>query len=121
HGVAGVIATNTTIGRDGLAASDAGTAAESGGLSGRPLAARTREVVRFVHRETGGRLPIIAVGGIVEVDDGLRMVEAGASLIQLYTGLIYRGPGLVRRLNRALTAAGSPRDTTEPASSPDPT
>ncbi|MGH3655067.1 MAG: quinone-dependent dihydroorotate dehydrogenase [Micromonosporaceae bacterium] len=113
HQVAGVIATNTTITRDGVATADAVRAAEAGGLSGRPLTVRARDVVRHVHRETGGALPIIGVGGILDVDDGLRMLDAGASLIQLYTGLIYRGPGLVRGLNRAVARRGG-----EPATDP---
>lgn len=108
HGVAGVIACNTTLGRAGLAPADAAVAGESGGLSGRPLTARAREVVAFIAKETGGRLPIIGVGGILTVDDALRMFDAGASLIQLYTGLIYSGPGLVRRINREIS---SPRAT----------
>ena len=100
HGVAGIIATNTTLGRTGLAAADQGLAGQAGGLSGRPLAVRAREVVAFVARETGGRLPIIGVGGIGDPDDAARMLDAGASLLQVYTGFIYRGPGLVRRINR---------------------
>ncbi|AHI00507.1 quinone-dependent dihydroorotate dehydrogenase [Kutzneria viridogrisea] len=102
HEVAGVIATNTTLGREGLAAADSAKAAEAGGLSGRPLAARAREVVAFVHAETGGRLPIIGVGGIFGAEDAARMFDAGASLVQLYTGFIYEGPGLVRRITRSL-------------------
>ena len=102
HGVAGVIATNTTLDRGGLAGRDARVGAEAGGLSGRPLAARAREVVSFVHKETGGRLPVVGVGGILDPDDAVRMMDAGASLVQLYTGLIYRGPRLVRRTARAL-------------------
>ncbi|MBI3690780.1 MAG: dihydroorotate dehydrogenase (quinone), partial [Mycolicibacterium aromaticivorans] len=82
---------------------DAVVAAEPGGLSGRPLSTRAREVVRFVHAETGGRLPIIGVGGIMSADDAARMVDAGASLVQLYTGVIYRGPRLVREVSRRLT------------------
>jgi dihydroorotate dehydrogenase len=96
YGAAGVIATNTTLGRDGLAAADQPRAAEAGGLSGRPLTGRSREVVRFVHTETGGKLPIVGVGGIFGGDDAARMIDAGASLVQLYTGFIYRGPALVR-------------------------
>lgn len=111
RGIAGVIATNTTIGRDGIAAADARYATESGGLSGRPLTVRAREVVRFVHRETAGRLPVIGVGGILDPDDGLRLLDAGASLIQLFSGLIYRGPGLVRALHRAMK---SQNHATEP-------
>jgi dihydroorotate dehydrogenase len=102
HAVDGVIATNTTLSRSGVAAADAGAAAETGGLSGRPLAARAREVVRFVTRESGGRLPVVGVGGIMTADDALRMLDAGASLLQIYTGLVYHGPGLVRRINRAV-------------------
>jgi dihydroorotate dehydrogenase len=105
HGVAGVVATNTTIGRDGLDPADQALgAAEAGGLSGRPLAARAAEVVAFVHRETGGRLPVVGVGGILAADDALRLMDAGASLVQLCTGLIYRGPALVRKITRALAA-----------------
>ncbi len=96
YGAAGVIATNTTLGRDGLAAADVPRGAESGGLSGRPLSERAREVVRFVHGETGGKLPVIGVGGIMSADDAARMFDAGAALVQLYTGFIYRGPALVR-------------------------
>lgn len=102
HEVDGVIATNTTLGRNGLAASDQARAAEAGGLSGRPLAARALEVVSLVHRETGGRLPIIGVGGIFSADDAHRMLDAGASLLQVYSGFIFEGPGLIRRITRSL-------------------
>ncbi|HEY3006529.1 MAG TPA: quinone-dependent dihydroorotate dehydrogenase [Micromonosporaceae bacterium] len=101
RGAAGVIATNTTLGRTGLAPADAALAAEGGGLSGRPLAARAREVVAFVHRETGGALPVVGVGGILDADDAARLFDAGASLVQLYTGLVYRGPALARDVARA--------------------
>lgn len=94
--VAGVIATNTTLQRSGVAASDSRRAAETGGLSGRPLTSRALDVARFVHKETNGKLPIIGVGGIMHADDGLRMLDAGASLVQLYTGFALHGPGLVR-------------------------
>jgi dihydroorotate dehydrogenase len=102
YDVAGVIATNTTLSRSGLATQDAALGNQAGGLSGRPLTQRAREVVRFVHRETDGRLPIIGVGGILEPDDAVRLVDAGARLVQLYTGLVFRGPDLVRRTVRAL-------------------
>jgi dihydroorotate dehydrogenase len=92
-GVAGLIATNTTIERPGLP--DTGATTEAGGLSGRPLAARALEVVRFVAKESG--LPVIGVGGITRPEDAQRMLDAGAGLVQLYTGFIYHGPGLVRR------------------------
>lgn len=110
RGAAGVIATNTTLGRDGLAGPDAARAGEAGGLSGRPLTARAREVVAFVHRETAGRLPVIGVGGIMDPDDADRMRDAGASLVQLYTGFVYHGPALVRRITtrwRGMPDSGS--------------
>ncbi|GGP48673.1 quinone-dependent dihydroorotate dehydrogenase [Saccharothrix coeruleofusca] len=102
HRVDGLIATNTTLSREGLAPADRALAEQAGGLSGRPLAARAREVVRFVSRETAGKLPIIGVGGIAGPDDAKRMLDAGASLLQVYTGFIYEGPGLVRRINKSL-------------------
>jgi len=89
RGAAGVIATNTMLTPDG-------------GLSGRPLTERAREVVAFIHREATGRLPIVGVGGVLDPSDAVRLVDAGASLVQLYTGLIYRGPALVRACARAL-------------------
>jgi dihydroorotate dehydrogenase len=95
YGAAGVIATNTTLSREGVAGP---VAAEAGGLSGRPLAERAREVVAFVHKESD--LPVIGVGGIVDPDDASRMFDAGASLVQLYTGFVYRGPALVRAISR---------------------
>ncbi|MGB2570682.1 quinone-dependent dihydroorotate dehydrogenase [Micromonospora citrea] len=108
RGAAGVIATNTTLARDGLAPADRARGGETGGLSGRPLRGRAREVVAFVHAETGGRLPVIGVGGILDPDDAARMFDAGASLVQLYTGFIYRGPGLVRAAARVAAAAPAP-------------
>jgi dihydroorotate dehydrogenase len=101
HGAAGVIATNTTLGRDGLAAADQPRAGEAGGLSGRPLTERARKVVHFVHQETGGALPVIGVGGIMTPDDAERLFDAGAALVQLYTGFIYHGPALVRAVARS--------------------
>jgi dihydroorotate dehydrogenase len=101
RGVAGVIATNTTLARTGLAPADAATGDESGGLSGSPLTARAHEVVSFVHKETSGDLPVVGVGGIGTAQDALRLLDAGAALVQLYTGFIYAGPGLVRQIGRA--------------------
>jgi dihydroorotate dehydrogenase len=109
HGVAGLIATNTTLTRDGVAAADAADRDQPGGLSGRPLAGRALAVVGFVARESG--LPVIGVGGISSPADAVRMLDAGASLVQLYTGLIFQGPGLVRAAVRA--AAGTPQPTTK--------
>ncbi len=94
HNVSGIIATNTTRVGDGTPL----TFCETGGMSGRPLATRALEVVRFVARETNNTLPIIGVGGIASADDARRMVDAGASLLQVYTGLIYEGPSVVRRV-----------------------
>ena len=96
-GAEGLIATNTTLARDGLAAEEP-LAAEPGGLSGAPLTRRAREVVRFLAERTS--LPIIGVGGIMSRDDGQAMLDAGASLLQIYTGYVYAGPALVDELNR---------------------
>src|SRR6185369_10579815 len=107
HGVAGIIATNTTLAREGIARAESSLAGQAGGLSGRPLTTRAAEVVRFVHDHTGGNLPIIGVGGIMAPDDAIRLVDAGASLVQLYTGFALHGPGLVRRVSRGLAARPS--------------
>jgi dihydroorotate dehydrogenase len=95
-GAEGLIATNTTSGRDGIAA-DQPLAAEAGGLSGAPLTRRARQVVRFLAERT--TLPIIGVGGIMSRDDGQAMLDAGANLLQIYTGYVYAGPALVNDLN----------------------
>ena len=102
QGIAGVIATNTTLSRDGIAKPDQHLADQAGGLSGAPLRRRALEVVRFVVGHTD--LPVIGVGGISTPEHGMAMLDAGASLLQLYTGFIYSGPGLVTGLNRAITA-----------------
>jgi dihydroorotate dehydrogenase len=98
-GVDGLIATNTTLSRHGLPSFTVGL---KGGVSGRPLTRRANEVVRFLATRTS--LPIIGVGGIMSPDDALERLDSGATLVQLYTGLIYAGPGLVRAVNRALLA-----------------
>jgi len=95
-GAEGLIATNTTLVRDGLPAGEP-LARESGGLSGAPLTRRAREIVRFLAQRT--KLPIIGVGGIMSRDDGQAMLDAGASLLQIYTGYVYAGPSLVNDLN----------------------
>jgi dihydroorotate dehydrogenase len=101
HQLAGLIATNTTIRRDGLRTTVLSTGNrpqdEPGGLSGAPVRSRSTEVIRFIYRETGGSLPIIGVGGIFNGDDAWEKITAGASLIQTYTGLIYEGPTLIRQ------------------------
>jgi dihydroorotate dehydrogenase len=112
HAVAGVIATNTTLSRHGLAPADVALGEQVGGLSGAPLAARAREVVAFVHRQTGGAMPIVGVGGIFNADDAVRLVDAGASLVQLYTGFVYRGPRLIRDIVTALRTERSVKEET---------
>ncbi|GFZ88337.1 dihydroorotate dehydrogenase (quinone) [Aquaticitalea lipolytica] len=95
----GVIATNTTISRDGLHDINK---TEIGGLSGKPLTNRSTEVIRFLSEKSNKAFPIIGVGGIHTVDDALEKLEAGADLIQLYTGFIYEGPNLIKQINKAL-------------------
>ncbi|HET8615308.1 MAG TPA: quinone-dependent dihydroorotate dehydrogenase [Actinomycetales bacterium] len=107
HGVAGIIAANTTLRRDVLTPGQA-AASEAGGLSGRPLLPRALEVVRQVRAQAGSRLAVIGVGGVRTPDDALRMVDAGADLVQVYTGLVYEGPGVVRDIARALQTAPRP-------------
>ncbi|MBW3545939.1 MAG: quinone-dependent dihydroorotate dehydrogenase, partial [Bacteroidetes bacterium] len=102
-GLSGLIATNTTISRNGLqTAASSIEAIGAGGLSGKPLTQRATEVIRYLHRQSGGTIPIIGVGGIFSPEDALEKLAAGASLIQLYTGFIYEGPALVRKINEAL-------------------
>ena len=97
--IAGVIATNTTISREGLHSENK---AETGGLSGKPLTNRATEVIRFLSEKSNKAFPIIGVGGIHSVADALEKLEAGASLVQLYTGFIYEGPSLVKDINKAI-------------------
>jgi dihydroorotate dehydrogenase len=97
-GAAALVATNTTLARDGLAASDRATGEQSGGLSGAPLTARALDVVEQVTART--QLPVVGVGGLMDEADVRRMFNAGAQLVQLYTGFIYSGPALVRSSNR---------------------
>jgi len=96
-GAAGLIATNTTLARDGLAAADAARAAEAGGLSGAPLTVRARQVVARLASRTN--LPVIGSGGVMTPADAMAMFDAGAELVQLYTGFIYGGPGLAAAIN----------------------
>ncbi len=99
--ISGVIATNTTISRAGLATPEAKLEAiGAGGLSGKPLKDRSTEVIRYLHQRSSGKLFIIGVGGIASAEDALEKIAAGASLVQIYTGLIYEGPGLVKRIKR---------------------
>jgi dihydroorotate dehydrogenase len=99
----GLIATNTTISRKNLLTEKVEIEKiGAGGLSGKPLASRSTEVIRYLYDRLGEAFPIIGVGGIHSEKDALEKLEAGASLIQLYTGFIYEGPGLVKRINKAI-------------------
>lgn len=99
----GIIATNTTIERSGLQSSHLFVEKiGAGGLSGQPLRERSTDVIRYIHNKTAGRLVIIGVGGINSPDDALEKLNAGASLIQIYTGLIYEGPALIKNINQRL-------------------
>lgn len=102
HGVDGIAVSNTTLARPGLHGM---RAREGGGLSGRPLFERSTIMLARVYCETGGRVPLIGIGGIDSGETALAKIEAGASLIQLYTGLIYEGPDLIGRIKRHLSAA----------------
>jgi len=106
HRIDGVIATNTTLARDGV--EGLAHAGEAGGLSGAPLAARSTALVKVLASALEGALPIIGVGGILGGDDARAKISAGATLVQLYTGLIYRGPELVAECVRALASRESP-------------
>lgn len=97
--ISGVIATNTTISRDHLVSENR---FETGGLSGKPLNSRSTEVIRYLYKQSNGSFPIIGVGGIHTPNDALEKMEAGASLIQLYTGFVYEGPSLIKNINLAL-------------------
>jgi len=119
-GMDGVIATNTTLSRDGLKSPrvayvlrpSQSPAIEAGGLSGAPLRQRSTQMVRKIYDRTGGKLPIIGVGGVMSADDAREKLDAGAWLVQVYTGLVYAGPGLVKKI---LVSLGDP-ETKRPAS-----
>jgi dihydroorotate dehydrogenase len=105
--LAGIIATNTTISRDNLktqtiAATGNPVSEEAGGLAGAPLKDRATDVIRHIYRSTNGTLPIIGVGGIFSADDAWEKLTAGASLLQVYTGWIYEGPNLAKRIMAGL-------------------
>ncbi len=101
----GIIATNTTISREGLKTDESKIAAiGAGGLSGAPVRLRARHVVSSLYRQLDGKIPIVGVGGIFNGDDAWQMILSGASLLQLYTGFIYGGPSVVRDINRYLLA-----------------
>lgn len=100
HQFDAVIATNTTLSREGV--EDMKNATETGGLSGAPVRDKSSQVIRHLSNQLAGELPIIGVGGIMGGADAIEKIEAGASLVQVYSGLIYRGPSLVREVAKAL-------------------
>jgi len=105
--LSGIIATNTTIDRNGLKtalikATGKSVSQEAGGISGQPLKQRSTDVIRFIYQQTQGTLPIIGVGGVFTADDAWEKITAGATLIQIYTGWIYEGPWMVRRIIKGL-------------------
>jgi dihydroorotate dehydrogenase len=102
-GIAGIIATNTTISRDGLLTDKPQVEAiGAGGLSGKVLRARSTEVIRYLHEKTGGSIPIVGVGGISSAADAKEKLDAGASLVQVYSGFIYEGPSIVKNILKQL-------------------
>src|SRR5205085_4256914 len=98
RGLDGLVLANTTISRDGLI-SPAALLREAGGVSGRPLRERSTALLRRAFSRSGGRLVLIGVGGVFDAEDAWQKLLAGASLVQLYTGLVYEGPAVVRRIN----------------------
>lgn len=99
----GLIATNTTVNRSNLVTpKEELEKIGAGGLSGRPLFKRSIEVIRYLSQRSNGSFPIIGVGGIHSAEDAVEMIKAGASLVQVYTGFVYEGPGIVKRINKAL-------------------
>ncbi|MBP6239016.1 MAG: quinone-dependent dihydroorotate dehydrogenase [Saprospiraceae bacterium] len=99
-GIHGIIATNTTLDRSALVTDTAKIGA--GGLSGKPLQSRSTEIIRYIHQKSGGAIKIIGVGGINNGDDAIEKLNAGASLIQVYSGLVYEGPSLIKNINAAI-------------------
>ncbi len=102
----GVIATNTTISREQLPPAADSLKAETGGLSGAPLTRRSTEVMKYLNQKSSGSFPIMASGGIMNADDALEKLKAGAVLVQVYTGFIYEGPGLIKEINQKIQSAG---------------
>jgi dihydroorotate dehydrogenase len=99
----GLVATNTTISRAGLSAQSEEVGKEAGGLSGLPLKQKSTEIVKYIAQKTKGEIPVIATGGIFTAADVKEKLDAGASLVQVWTGFIYEGPFIVRRILKGLT------------------
>ncbi|HEV8513726.1 MAG TPA: dihydroorotate dehydrogenase (quinone), partial [Cyclobacteriaceae bacterium] len=101
----GVIATNTTISRDGLVTpTESVSKIGNGGLSGKPLSKKSTEVISYLRSKLGKNYPIIGVGGIMSPDDAIEKIKAGADLVQVYTGFIYEGPSFAKRICKKLIA-----------------
>lgn len=99
----GIIATNTTIERSGLSTpKEEIEKIGAGGLSGKPLTRRSTEVIRYLHKKSSGKFPIVAVGGIMNAADAIEKLKAGAALVQVYTGFVYEGPGIIKAINKAV-------------------
>jgi dihydroorotate dehydrogenase len=107
--IRGIIATNTTLSREGLSEGSK-NATETGGLSGRPIFPHSLAIVRYLCQKLDGRIPVIGVGGISGPDDAQRMFDAGASFIQIYTSFIYEGPGIIKRINKEIYTDEQYRD-----------
>lgn len=104
-GIDGIVTNNTTISREGLKTANSRLETiGAGGLSGAPVKARSLEVLSFLHKESQGKIPLIGVGGIMNADDAKRRLDAGASLVQIYTGFIYGGVGIVKEIKKGLFA-----------------
>jgi len=102
-GINGIVATNTTIKREGLTTEkDRVERIGNGGLSGKPLKDESTQIIRYITEKTKGKMPVIGVGGIMSPEDAIEKIEAGAVLVQLYTGFIYEGPLLAKRINKAI-------------------
>ena len=113
-GIDGLIATNTTLSRQEI---QSPLRAETGGLSGRPLAARSTEIIAYIARQTGGRLPLIGVGGVQTASDVRAKLDAGATLVQVYTGLVYAGPGMAGEILRRLAPQSPPEQIAQATNS----
>ncbi len=100
--LSGIVATNTTIDRPASLRSPKTLINQAGGLSGKPLKDKSTQIIRYIHKQTNGKLPIIGVGGIMTPQDALEKLNAGASLIQIYTGMIYNGPCFVKHIKKVL-------------------
>ena len=97
----GIIATNTTLSRDNLSSSE-NLVNQKGGLSGKPISKKSTNIIKFLHEKSNGSIPIIGVGGIMNPDDAIEKIKAGATLIQLYSGFVYSGPSIVKKINNAI-------------------